>query len=327
MDLERMLEKCEREQWSVGDLDWSGTPRPMSKEDEIAIVQYFTDLAGIERLAGALFCEQEKRATDPTLKAIFKSFVVDEVRHSHAAQMLADYYDVNKYKVYTMNPALQKFTPHFVDAVKHFSPEIANAYITSGELILDIALLRSINDFVGDEMSQKAMDLINRDESRHIAIDFHMVGYYTSAEYAKVLAERPPPPKRDQARAAASFAKMLYYAAPFFKAVFFEPMDVVDPSGERLREAFKRIQLVTAKPMVRQHPFVRAMLSLQRVYNESAVIRKAFGQVISRTMGIEPRVITVLYTEAERKRAATMSYDEMAAEAVRTKTADTKTAA
>lgn len=321
MDLERMLEKCEREQWSVGDLDWTGKPRPMSKEDEMAIVQYFTDMAGIERLAGALFREQQKRATDPTLEAIFKSFVKDEVRHSHAAQMLADFYDVNKYKLYALNPALQRFTPHFINAVQHFSPEIANAYITSGELILDIALLRSINDFVGDEMSQKAMDLINRDESRHIAIDFHMVGYYTSKEYAAVLKAQPPIPKREQARAAASFAKMLYYAAPFFKAVFFEPMELVDPSGERLREAFKRIQLVTAKPMVRQHPFVRAMLGLQRVYNESPVIRKAFGQVITRTMGIEPRVITVLYTEAERKRAALMTYDEMAAEASGAKTA------
>ncbi len=321
MDLERMLEKCEREQWSVGDLDWSGKPRPMSREDEMAIVQYFTDMAGIERLAGALFREQEKRATDPTLRAIFRSFVTDEIRHSHAAQMLADFYDVNKYKLYSLNPALQKFTPHFINAVQHFSPEIANAYITSGELILDIALLRSINDFVGDEMSQKAMDLINRDESRHIAIDFHMVAYYTSEEYVDVLKSRKATPRREQARAAASFAKMLYYAAPFFKAVFFEPMDVVDPSGARLREAFKRIQLVTAKPIVRQHPFVRSMLSLQRAYNESPVVRKAFGQLISRTMGIEPRVIAVLYTEAERKRAATMSYDEMAEEALGAKTA------
>ena len=51
------------------------------------------------------------------------------------------------------------------------------------------------------------------------------------------------------------------------------------------------------------------------------MVRKAFGQVISRTMGIEPRVIEVLYTEAERKRAATMSYDEMAEEALGAKTA------
>ena len=40
-----------------------------------------------------------------------------------------------------MNENLVRFRPHFVDAVKHVSAEIANAYITSGEILLDVALL------------------------------------------------------------------------------------------------------------------------------------------------------------------------------------------
>src|SRR5262249_9225450 len=99
MELLRMLDKCRRDQWRVGDIDWSLPPRPMSKEDEIIIVQLFTDMAGIERLSGALFVEQTRRAKDPVLKEIFETFVVDEVRHSHAAQMLADHYDVHHYKI------------------------------------------------------------------------------------------------------------------------------------------------------------------------------------------------------------------------------------
>ena len=62
----------------------------------------------------------------------------------------------------------------------------ANAYITAGELILDVALLRSLDDYVADEMSHRAMYLINRDESRHIAIDYRMVEYYASPEYAAI---------------------------------------------------------------------------------------------------------------------------------------------
>jgi hypothetical protein len=61
MDLDRMLENCRRDQWSVGDIDWTRKPRPMSRDDEIAIVQLFTDMSSIERLAGALFHEQERR--------------------------------------------------------------------------------------------------------------------------------------------------------------------------------------------------------------------------------------------------------------------------
>ncbi|MCA9772664.1 MAG: hypothetical protein KC466_09680, partial [Myxococcales bacterium] len=137
MDLERMLEMCERDQWKVGDLDWTGEPRELSPEDEEAVVQYFTDMAGIERLAGALFEEQRRRTKDPVLREIFTTFVVDEVRHSHAAQMLADYYNRRKLKIYQQNPSLTRFMPVFIEPVRHFSPAAATAYITGGELILD----------------------------------------------------------------------------------------------------------------------------------------------------------------------------------------------
>src|SRR5262245_43122238 len=100
MDLERMLRMCREAQWKGGDLDFSQRPRPMSADDESSVVQYFTDMAQIERLAGALFVEQERRATDPRLREIFATFVVDEMRHSHVAQMLADHYDVRRLRVY-----------------------------------------------------------------------------------------------------------------------------------------------------------------------------------------------------------------------------------
>ncbi len=316
MNLDSMLDKCHREQWQVGDLDWNGRPREMDKDDEIAIVQYFTDMAGIERLAGALFAEQEKKVDDPRLKEIFRTFVKDEIRHSHAAQMLADYYDVHRYKAYEMNPALRRFTPHFVHAIQYVSAEIANAYITAGELILDVALLRSVNDHVHDEMSEKAMALINRDESRHIAIDFHMVDYYTSKEYAEELKAMPKQPLARRAQAIWAFANVLYFAAPFFRGVFFRPMQVVDPSGRRMKEAFKRIQLLGTKPTVRRSAFVKTMTALQEAYNDSAAVRLLFGRIIERVLGVDAEVINRLYTEADRKRVERMSFDELAEEAL-----------
>lgn len=320
MDLQKMLEKCEREQWQVGDLDWSGRPRDMSEDDEVAIVQYFTDMAGIERLAAALFARQEQIADDPTLKKIFASFVKDEVRHSHAAQMLADFYDVRRLRTYQTNPALVRFTPHFVNAVRYLAPEIANAYITSGELILDVALLRSINDHVGDAMSAKAMELINRDESRHIAVDFAMVEHYTSDEY---LAQKKRAQRRvgvrDRAKGALAMAGVLYHAAPFFRSVFFEPMRVTDPSGRRLKEAMKRIQILAGKSGVRSHAFTRFMTALQDVYNDHPVARLLFGRLIERVVGVEGSLLLRLYDEADLHRAERMSFDELAQEALAAK--------
>lgn len=321
MDLARMLEKCEREQWSVDDLDWSGTPRAMSAEDERAIVQYFTDMAGIERLAGALFEEQQRRAEDPKLRRIFESFVKDELRHAEAAERLARFYDQRRLERYEMSPSLVRFAPHFIASVRYLSAEIANAYITCGELILDIALLRSINDFVGDAMSERAMDLINRDESRHIAVDFHMISYYGSQEYLDKLTEEPRAPLSQRVRALWSFAHVLYYGAPFFRAVFFKPMQVVDPTGRRMKEAIKRIQLLSKKPSVRRSRFIHVMERVQEYYNESPLVRSLFGRAIERLMGVDPELISKLYTDAERERAARMSYDELAAEALSAKLA------
>jgi hypothetical protein len=313
MNLEKMLEKCRRDQWSVGDLDWSGTPRPMTRDDEIAIVQCFTDMAGIERLAGELFETQRQRTDDPTLRAIFATFVKDELRHSHAAQMLADYYNVHHYRHYVQSPALQKFAPHFIAAVREAPLEVANTFILGGELMLDIALLRSLNDYVDDDMMRRAMHLINRDESRHVAIDFHMVEYYASDEF---LARRKKQLSlADHVRAARVLSKMAFYSRPFFRAVFFEPMARLDPTHKRIREAMKRLQLLRAKPNIAEQPMARVLLALQRV-NDTPFLGRAFATIFTRLIIIEPELYRRLTNEAEERRAAQMTYEQLAEEAL-----------
>ncbi len=311
-----MLEKCRRDQWSPRDLDWARSPRTLDEADEIAIVQYFTDMAGIERLAGALFREQVKRTADrPTLQAIFKSFVVDEERHAVVAERLAKFYDVHHYRDYRMNESLAKFTPHFIDAIRHLSDDVANAYVTAGEIILDVALLRSIDDYVQDEMSAQAMHLINRDESRHIAIDFHMVEFYASSAYDEKLRQRPAATLGQQLRGLWSFANVLYHAAPFFRAVIFQPMDHVDPTGRRIREAFKRIQLISQKPGVVERPFARFMKALQDLFNHP-IAGPLVGRVVARIAGLPPRFMERLYTEEEARRTQGMTFDALADEAL-----------
>ena len=70
-------------------------------------------------------------------------------------------------------------------------------------------MLRSLNDYVNDEMSDQAMKRINRDESRHIAIDYHMAEHYASDEYRAGRASRPPPAMRQRVRAWWAFAGVL----------------------------------------------------------------------------------------------------------------------
>jgi hypothetical protein len=74
MDVERMLTKCEAQRWRVEDLDWTQKPRSMSRDEEVAVVRYFKNMAGIERFAGALFDEQGRLVADPVLRKIFATF-------------------------------------------------------------------------------------------------------------------------------------------------------------------------------------------------------------------------------------------------------------
>ena len=316
-----MLHKCTRDQWLVDDLDWDLPPPDLPREKEEAVVQYFTDMAGIELLAAALFDAERRQTDDPVLRDIFASFVVDEQRHSAVARRLAAYYDVHRYRTYRPNAHMQRFAPHFVAAIQHLTPEIANAYITVGEILLDVALLRSLNDYVDDDMSHAAMDLINRDESRHIAIDFHMVEHYSSDAYIESLRHAPKPPARQRLRAWWHFANVLFHAKPFLHDVFFAPMRVTDPKGRRLLEAFKRVQLVSRKPEVRRRPFLRFMTTLQDVYNHP-IAGVVFGRVLLRVVGIEPRLLAILYTPEELVRAYKMSIEDLAEETLDLKLAN-----
>ncbi|HHH11406.1 MAG TPA: hypothetical protein ENK23_04960 [Sorangium sp.] len=318
MDLQRLLHKCHRDQWHIDDLDWSAPARAMPAAKEQAVVQYFTDMAGIERLAGALFAEQRRHETNPVLREIFTTFIGDEERHAQVAQRLADHYNRHHYRTYTQNPNLARFRPHFLNTVRSVAPDVGNTYIITGELLLDIALLRSLDDYVDDHMSHAAMRLINRDESRHIAIDYYMVGYYCSDAYVQQLKHTPAKPFTARLTAYRTFALMLFYAGPFIREVFFEPMDLTDPSGKRMYQAFKRIQLLSRKPEVARRPFARYLRSLQVLFN-NPVVGGLFGPLLSRLAGLDPRVLVELYNEAEERRAATMTMDELAAEALEDK--------
>jgi hypothetical protein len=318
MDLTRMLEKCVRDQWSIDDLDWTVPPPALPRDKEEAVVQYFIDMAGIELLAGALFDVQRKKCSDPTLTKIFTTFVADEKRHSAVAAKLARYYDVHHYRDYVESPSLTAFRPHFLNVVEQASPEIANAYITAGELILDVALLRSLDDYVDDQMSHQAMHLINRDESRHIAIDFHMTETYTSDEHLASIRARKWPTPREMVHGTRAIVTMMWHAKPFLQQVFIAPMDRTDPSGRRLQEAFKRVQLVLRKHKVARTPFSKFMIGAQSAYNHP-VLGRIFGPILLRALGAEDRAARILFTQEELRRTQQMSFEELAEEALAAK--------
>ncbi len=320
MDIDRMLEKCKRDQWKPEDLDWSIPPRAMSRSEEEGIVQYFVNMAAIERFAKALFEEQRGRVGDVRLKKIYSTFVADEERHAVVAERLAAHYDVHKYKTYRVSRQINAFKPHFLRAIRYLSDEVANAYITGGELMLDVALLRSIDDYVDDEMSHQAMALINRDESRHIAVDYHMIEYYTGDVYWETKKRSARKPLSHYALAGWSFLNLIRTGGPFFMEMFFKPMKTVDPTGKRLQEAFKRIQLLQNMPGVERSPLARLSMFLRNTHNHP-LYGQLFGGIVRRVAGLPPELIRDLYSREEGEVARKRGFSWLADEALSAKLA------
>ena len=195
-----------------------------------------------------------------------------------------------------MSPALVAFRPHFVNAVKYLSAEVANVYITGGELILDVALLRSINDYVHDPMSESAMELVNRDESRHIAVDYHMAEDYASPAYQEWLSKQPPQPLARRLKALWAFTNVLYIQALLRGRVLHAHED-----GRSQRRRLRGVQALSAP----RHQAGRrqTLLSSCRPSETWRSIRSVapFGGAMSRLAGVPPELMRDMYTEGKTR--------------------------
>jgi hypothetical protein len=281
IDLEKMLEKCERGQWSVDDFDWTGRPIPLTPAQEVHVCAYFVNMSYIERIAGALFLSLARRVDDPTLAAIFTTFHADELRHSHAAARLADYFDVHHYRVYTPTIPMLRFIPAFTGAIERVDPAFATSFILGGELILDVALLRGLNAYLDDPLSRAVVERINQDESRHLAMDMHMTEHFTAVKSAAGTVTNP--------WLSADWWGVLTWAPAFFGEVFFKPMQVLDPSQEQMQEAMRRFRRFYDRAAVSANPAVQQFRAVVAFFESGAgmLVGQGLERVIRGLFGVD----------------------------------------
>lgn len=253
LDLERMLAKCENGHWSVDDFDWDRkSTLAMTQQEEMRICQHFLNLSYIERMAAALFLSLSNRMTDETVKAIYANFHRDEIRHSQAMARLVDYFDVHHYRTYTPSRPMLAFIPYFTGTLETLNPSFANHAVTLGELFLDIALLRAVNDYVDDPLSRAIIENVNRDESRHVAMDFYMT------EYCSEHIVRATSNRGRRGLVSTDLLGTQFWAEGFLTDVFLGPMQYLDPDHARQKEAMQRIVRLYRKPEVADNPAVKA---------------------------------------------------------------------
>ena len=274
LNLSRMLERCRAGQWSVDDFDWSVPSIELGRFDEIEACHQFTNLVFIERIAALAFLELSRNTTDPLEKAIFESFHEDEVRHAEAMNRLAMHFNRHDYRIYAPNATLVFFVREMSKMIKGISPEFASAMVTGGELILDVALLRSVNDYLEDPLSRAVIEKINQDESRHIAMDFYLCEKYADAEARPVSAADFLRTMRDP-----TLVKGMAWATLALTDLFGRVAAIMDPSNRRFTEAIRRYtQLGERNPRIAKNPSYRAVARLnenvQRTLTEVGRVTK-----------------------------------------------------
>lgn len=269
MNLDRMLDKCRKGQWNVGDFDWSQKPAPLSRFDEMEACQAFTNLIYIERIAAAAFLEFGKQATDPAEKAIFETFYDDEIRHAEAMWNLSKYFDVHQYKIYTPDPNLVKFVRAMSEMINGISPEFASAMVTAGELVLDVALLRSVNDYIEDPLSRAVIEKINQDESRHIAMDF-----YLCEKYGQEEGEPPSVRQFFETMNNPTLVAGMYWATVALSEMFGRIQAIMDPQGTRFIEAQRRFAMLGEK-----NPKIAANRNYAAVLKINTASQAFFGEL------------------------------------------------
>jgi hypothetical protein len=180
IDLPRLLEKSERLQWSVDDVDWdaAGADR-VDDAQAAALAPFMGDLYWIESTAAVVFAAMAERDDDPVRKGLFRSFAIDEARHAEAERRLMVRWGIvgRRQRPEPNANVRHLFETLQVNATK-VHPSVFSAIIPMTELVLDGALVKYLVRVVDDPVCHRVFEGINADEARHLAMDFHMLEHY-----------------------------------------------------------------------------------------------------------------------------------------------------
>ena len=177
LDLDRMLDRVEGGQWALDDVDWAAKGAERIRDDQREKLRAFmTDLVWIEHVGARGFAALAKQARDPRLRTIYEHFEREEERHARAElELMRRWGMVEKGEIPIANINVRlviQWLDRYADTVDFATLTCVIAML---EVALDGALVRFLLDEVDDPLCHDVFAHINRDEARHLAIDFHVM--------------------------------------------------------------------------------------------------------------------------------------------------------
>ncbi|MEU9805216.1 ferritin-like domain-containing protein [Mycobacterium sp. NPDC050853] len=175
--LEDMLQTIKDKQWALADVDWDAPgAEQITDEQRPKLKAFMADLVWIENIGARGFSALAKKAPNETLAEIYRYFHAEEQKHANAELALMRRWGMlekDEVPVPNVNVRLAiEWLDRYSDGL---SLTILGTIIPLLEVALDGALLKFLLEEVNDPICHEAFRHINSDESRHLAVDFHVL--------------------------------------------------------------------------------------------------------------------------------------------------------
>jgi hypothetical protein len=177
IDLARTLDRVHERQWALADIDW-GAPgaERITDEQRPGLASFMADVTWIEQLGARAFAALARKATDPVLAELYRYFHAEEQRHANAELALMKRWDM----LDGNEPPMPNISIRLaMDWLDRFADRLPIAVLGSAlpmlEVALDGALLKFLVDEVDDPLCAVVFEKVNNDESRHLAVGYHVL--------------------------------------------------------------------------------------------------------------------------------------------------------
>jgi hypothetical protein len=255
LDLSRTLDRVQERQWALADIDWDAPGAELiTDEQRPKLAAFMADVAWIEQVGARAFAALARRAQDPTLAELYRYFHAEEQRHANA--------EIALMRRWGMLEGDEPPEPHIsirlaMDWLDRFADSLPLPVLGSAipmlEVALDGALLKFLTEEVPDPLCQVVFDKVNNDESRHLAVGYHVL---------EVLG-RDPLHVHARTLARVLLSPAMLTSLPAAMPLFSNARDSVVGMGlseEKLYEAMARFEkLGDRQPMVRRNPSYLAL--------------------------------------------------------------------
>jgi hypothetical protein len=177
LDLDDVLVKIKDRQWALADFDWDarGAER-ITDEQRPKLKAFMADLVWIEQVGGRAFAALATKAPTDTLREIYTYFHAEEQRHANAELALMKRWDMLAEGEIPEPNVNIRLVIDWLDKHADDTPMTTlGTIIPMLEVALDGALLKFLLEQVEDPLCTQVFARINNDESRHLAVDFHVL--------------------------------------------------------------------------------------------------------------------------------------------------------